>query len=190
MLFRSIYNIKSTKYEKNVENLHLFLAKNQYSEIENIAKTITKLVREKGLRYKDVAIIAKNIDTYSSLIRSIFSDYEIPVFIDEKRDLNQNIIVQYIISILEIFASNFSNESIFNYIKLGFLIAENFLITLLGGVAGLILCLIFGYFFSDMIFTDLSINREIDLSLKLLIDWKLYGAALAFCFLQIGRAHV
>ncbi len=34
-----------------------------------------------------------------------------------------------------------------------------------------------------MIFTDLSINREIDLSLKLLIDWKLYGAALAFCFL-------
>lgn len=63
------------------------------------------------------------------------------------------------------------------------IIAENFLITLLGGVAGLILCLIFGYFFSDMIFTDLSINREIDLSLKLLIDWKLYGAALAFCFL-------
>ena len=63
------------------------------------------------------------------------------------------------------------------------IIAENFLITLLGGVAGLILCLIFGYFFSDMIFTDLSINREIDLSLKLLIDWKLYGAALAFCLL-------
>lgn len=119
-LEKNIYNIKSTRYEKNVENLHLFLAKNQYSEIENIAKTITKLVREKGLRYKDIAIIAKNIDTYSSLIRSIFSDYEIPVFIDEKRDLNQNIIVQYIISILEIFASNFSNESIFNYIKLGF----------------------------------------------------------------------
>ena len=33
-------------------------------------------------------------DKYSNLARAIFSKYEIPIFIDEKRDLNQNIIVQ------------------------------------------------------------------------------------------------
>ena len=123
-LSENIYNIKSTKYEKNVEKLHIFLAKNQYSEIENVAKTVVKLVRDENYRYKDIAIIAKNIDTYSSLIRSIFKDYEIPVFIDEKRDLNQNIIVQYVLAILEILSNNFSSESIFNYIKLGFLDIE------------------------------------------------------------------
>ncbi|MCI8412400.1 MAG: helicase-exonuclease AddAB subunit AddB [Clostridia bacterium] len=116
----NIYNIKSTKYEENVENLQLFLAKNQYTEIENIAKEITKLVRDKELRYNDIAIITKNIDSYSSLVRAIFSKYNIPVFIDEKRDLNQNIIVQYILSILEVLVKNFSNDTIFNYIKLGF----------------------------------------------------------------------
>ena len=42
------------------------------------------------------------------------------MFIDEKRDLNQNIIVQYILSILEILIGNFSSESVFSYIKLGF----------------------------------------------------------------------
>ena len=119
-LSENIYSIKSTKYEKNVENIKLFLAKNQYTEIENIAKEITKLIRNEHLRYKDISIITKNIDTYSSLVRAIFSKYDIPVFIDEKRDLNQNIIVQYIISILEILTKNFSNEAIFNYIKLGF----------------------------------------------------------------------
>src|SRR5699024_1973664 len=87
-------------------------------------KTVVKLVRDENYRYKDIAIIAKNIDTYSSLIRSIFKDYEIPVFIDEKRDLNQNIIVQYVLAILEILSNNFSSESIFNYIKLGFLDIE------------------------------------------------------------------
>ena len=96
-LAKNIYAIKSTKYEKNVENVHLFLAKNEYSEIENVAKQITKLVRDKNLRYKDISIISKNIDTYSSLIRAIFDRYDIPVFIDEKRDLNQNIIVQYVL---------------------------------------------------------------------------------------------
>ena len=120
-LENNIFNSKSEKYNKKVENVNLFLAKNQYSEIENVAKQINKLVKNNNLRYKDISVITKNIDTYSSLVRSIFSQYDIPVFIDEKRDLNQNIIVQYLLSIFEIFSSNFSKESIFNYLKIGFL---------------------------------------------------------------------
>lgn len=123
-LEKNIFNNRVTIYNKQVENLKLFLAKNQYSEIENIAKEITKLVKDKKLRYKDIAVITKNIDTYSSLVRAIFNEYDIPVFIDEKRDLNQNIIVQYLLSILEIFNNNFSKETVFNYLKIGFLEIE------------------------------------------------------------------
>lgn len=117
----NIYNRKSTKYEKNVESIELFLAKNEYSEVEEMAKKISRLVREKGLRYKDISIVTKNIENYSSLVRAIFNQYQIPVFIDEKRDLNQNIIVQYILAVLEILNKNFSNEAVFGYIKSGFL---------------------------------------------------------------------
>ena len=119
-LNNNIYAIKSTKYEKNVENIELFLAKNEYSEIEMVAKNIQKLIRNNYLKYNDIAIITKNLETYSSLVRAIFRKYEIPVFIDEKRDLNQNVIVQYILSIFEIFNRNYSSEAVFSYIKLGF----------------------------------------------------------------------
>lgn len=112
--------VKSTVYDKKVENIHLFLAKNRYSEIEDVAQRISKIIREKKLRYKDIAIITKNIDTYSSFVRSIFPQYDIPVFIDEKRELNQNIVVQYILSIFEIYTTNYSTESVFNYLKIGF----------------------------------------------------------------------
>lgn len=125
VLSQNLVSIKSTKYEKNVENIHLFLAKNRYSEIENVAKIICKMIRGKNLRYKDIAIITKNIDMYASLVRSIFAKYDIPVFIDEKRDLNQNVIVQYLLSIFEIFTNNYTNETMFNYIKLGFLDIED-----------------------------------------------------------------
>ena len=60
------------------------------------------------------------MENYSSLVRAIFAQYEIPVFIDEKRDLNQNIIIQYILAILELLNRNFTIESVFSYIKLGF----------------------------------------------------------------------
>ena len=120
-LSNNLYNPKSTKYGKDVENLSSFLAKNEYSEVEEVARRIQKLVREENMRYNDISIITKNIEGYSSLVRAIFREYDIPVFIDEKRDLNQNIIVQYVLSILEILTKNFSSESIFSYIKLGFL---------------------------------------------------------------------
>ena len=116
----NIFKTKSTKYTKNVENISLFLAKNQYSEIENLAKQIINLVVNKQYRFKEISVITKNLETYSSLIRGIFKKYEIPVFIDEKRELTQNVIVQYILSLLEVLSKNFANEAMFNYLKLGF----------------------------------------------------------------------
>ena len=123
-LSNNLYNVKSTKYVKNVDNLKLFLAKNEYSEIEEIAKRIQKLVSKNNLRYKDISIITKNIESYAPLVRAIFRQYDIPVFIDEKRDLNQNIIVQYVLSILSVLNRNFTSEDVFSYIKLGFLDIE------------------------------------------------------------------
>ena len=119
-LEQNLYNNKPTKYNKQLKNMQLFLAKNQYSEIEEVAKNIFKLVRDEGYRYRDISIITKNIATYSSLARAIFDKYNIPIFIDENRDLNQNIVIQYVLSILEIFIKNWSYEAVFNYIKTGF----------------------------------------------------------------------
>ncbi len=119
-LEKNLYENKYQKYTKENKNIKIFLAKNQYSEIEQVAKTILKLVRDEQYRYKEIAIITKNIDTYSSLARAIFAKYEIPIFIDENRDLNQNIVIQYLLSTLEIFTKNWSYESMFNYIKTGF----------------------------------------------------------------------
>lgn len=116
----NISNIKINKYDKETKNVQIFLAQNPYSEIEEIAKQITRLTRNEESRYRDIAIITKNINEYSSLVRSIFAKYNIPVFIDEKRDLNQNIIAQYVLSIIEILNKNFSTESVFFYLKSGF----------------------------------------------------------------------
>ena len=119
-LEQNIFSPKPTKYEQNVENIALFLAKNKYSEVENVATKITNLVKKENYRFKEISVIAKDLAGYSSLIRAIFAKYEIPVFIDEKRDLNQNVIIKYILSLLEVLSKNFSYESVINYIKCGF----------------------------------------------------------------------
>ena len=120
-LEKNIYATPYIEYNNNLENISLFLGSNQYSEIENVAKTIIKLVRDNGYRYKDISIITQNIDTYSSLVKAIFNKYNIPVFIDEKRELSQNILVKYILALLDVFSKNWTHDAVFNYIKTGFL---------------------------------------------------------------------
>lgn len=112
---------KGYKYNKNVENINLFISMNPYSEIEYVAKEIIKLVRDEGYCYKEIAIITKQIENYAGIAKAVFSKYEIPVFIDEKKDLTRNSLIQYILSIFEIYSKNFAYEPMFNYIKTGFL---------------------------------------------------------------------
>lgn len=121
---QNLYSIKQRKYEELPKNLSIFLANNQYSEVEYVASKIVELVKEKKYRYKDISIITKNLDTYSNLCKAIFDEYDIPVFIDQKKDLSDNILVQYILAVLDIFSKNWSHEAVFNYIKTGFLQME------------------------------------------------------------------
>ena len=72
-LVENLYALGNKKYEKESKDIKLFLANNNYSEIEHVANNIIKLVRDEGYRYKDISIITKEIGEYSSLIKSIFS---------------------------------------------------------------------------------------------------------------------
>lgn len=116
-LEENVYAFPYKKYTGVVENIELFLAKNQYSEIEEVGKKIVKLVRDKDYRYKDISVITKDLEGYSNLCKVIFAKYNIPVFIDEKKDLSQNLLVQYILSFINIFSKNWSANSVLEYIK-------------------------------------------------------------------------
>ncbi len=112
-------------YQKETKDIKLFLAQNPFSEIEQVAQTIIDLVAHNNYRYRDISVITKNMVQYASLITAIFSRYDIHVFIDEKKDFSQNILVKYILSLVNIFAKNWSYEAMFQYIKIGFLNLTN-----------------------------------------------------------------
>lgn len=109
------------KWEGKIENIELFLANNPYSEVDYVAKKIYHLVKNHGYKYHEIAIIANDIENYAEDSKAIFQKYEIPIFIDEKKDLNQNILIQYLVSLLDVFDYNWSFDAVFNYLKIGLL---------------------------------------------------------------------
>lgn len=112
------------KYKDETENIKLFVANNPYSEVEYIAKTIHNLVKKSGYSYNEIGIITEEIEKYSEDIKAIFAKYDIPVFVDDKKELNQNILIKFVMAMLDIFVKNWSFDSIFNYLKVGLLDIE------------------------------------------------------------------
>ncbi|MBU8877408.1 helicase-exonuclease AddAB subunit AddB [Bacillus sp. FJAT-29790] len=97
--------------------IHIGHAVNRRAEIEGIARKINQLVRTEGLRYRDIAILARNGQDYHDIIETIFYDYGIPYFIDQKRTMLNHPLVELIRSILEIINGNWRYEPIFRAVK-------------------------------------------------------------------------
>lgn len=116
-------NTKFKSFDKKTENIEMFLADNPNSELEYVANQILSLVK-KGYRYNQIAIVTSNLEKYDIDAKIIFEKYNIPLYIDIKKQLTQNILVRYLISILEIFSNNWSVDSVINYIKTGLLDIE------------------------------------------------------------------
>ncbi len=119
-LEREYFNFPYRVYEGKINNISIFAASNIYSEVEDVARYILKLCRDKGLRYKDIAVVARDPGAYNKLIGCIFDEYEIPYFLDSKKDISGNSLVQSIMSVFDIFIHNWSYQSVFRYLKAGF----------------------------------------------------------------------
>ncbi|MGL4911432.1 MAG: UvrD-helicase domain-containing protein, partial [Romboutsia sp.] len=118
-------------YSDETHNIKIKEFNNLYNEVEEIAKEIVHLVREKDVRYKDITIATRDLNRYDFLVHSIFNEYEIPNFIDKKRDAKSNPIIVLIISALEMRNRRYSYETMFRYLKSGLLGIENDDISLL-----------------------------------------------------------
>ena len=120
-LEKELFAFPFTQYSGKIaeENLELYLCSNNYTETENAAAKILELVRERGLKFEEIVVIANDIESRSSIIQRIFAEYEIPYFIDSSKSLNQNPFVKFIISILNIVEKGYQFEDIFTFIKTG-----------------------------------------------------------------------
>ncbi|MHC4619324.1 MAG: PD-(D/E)XK nuclease family protein [Planctomycetota bacterium] len=92
-------------------------APNARAEVQFAAGRILQLVKRRDIRYRDIAVIASDIDRYQHYIRAYFEDYGIPFFIDKRKSLNQHPVVHLICSALQVVTGGFSHYDIFSYLK-------------------------------------------------------------------------
>ncbi|MBA1336294.1 MAG: ATP-dependent helicase/nuclease AddAB, subunit B [Firmicutes bacterium] len=113
------FTFPHSPYTGKTNDISVFMASSIYSEVENTARDIIRLCRDEGMRYRDIAVVMRNLAGYEKLVSAIFSQYGIPCFIDRKKQVSSHPLVQLILSALEIFVNSWSYEAVFRYLKTG-----------------------------------------------------------------------
>lgn len=91
------------------------------AEVEGAAQEILRLVREENYQFRDMALFVRQTDIYHDLIATIFNDYEIPVFIDERRTMMNHSLIELIRSVLDIVEGNWRYDAVFRVLKTGYI---------------------------------------------------------------------
>ena len=101
------------------ESVHITACSNLQEEIRFAAGKILRLVREENLRFRDFAIMTNAMERYEKNIRGILAEYEIPCFIDARRETASHPLVSLLTAFLDILVYDFKYDAMFAYLKSG-----------------------------------------------------------------------
>lgn len=115
-LFRNSY----MRYREVPGEVTITRVKNPKEELEYTVRQINALVREKGYRYKDIAVVTGAVETYANYAQDIFGKYDIPYFLDKTKEIVFHPMIEMLRAVLEVVHTNFSYESVFRFLRAGF----------------------------------------------------------------------
>lgn len=99
--------------------VHLLAAENPAGEAELAAGLIVRLCREKNLKFRDIAVITRQINDYRPALENAFRDFGIPYFFDMGRDVSHHPLVKLVAEVLAVLYDNWATPSVLAYLKSG-----------------------------------------------------------------------
>lgn len=116
-LGEQLFRVIPTADDRACQDLSILETHSIDEEIHHIAMEISRAVVEEGYRYKDLMVVSGDLGAYSAPIRQIFSQYEIPFFVDEKRPILNSPIVKVILSAIDMLRGDLSVANIMVFLK-------------------------------------------------------------------------
>ena len=107
-------------YTEFPPNMRINKCNDIHSEVYNSALEIQRLCTEKGLRFRDISVTVRDIETYKNIISAIYPLMGISYFMDDKMSLDRHPLTAFILDALDIIAEGFRYDSVFSFLKSGY----------------------------------------------------------------------
>lgn len=116
-LEQSIFRYPQGQYTKAQEDISITVAKDAVEEVETAVIEIRRLIYQEGYRYRDIAIVTGDVSTYGDIAKLALSKVSIPCFVDQKKNILTNPLVEFIRAAIEVVEHNFAYEGVMRFLK-------------------------------------------------------------------------
>lgn len=83
--------------------IQVYQADNQYSELDQVAAMIHRMVADGQYRYSDILILTRHLDAYDNILDPVFSMHQIPYFKDNQKSMVDHPLVELLASLFDIY---------------------------------------------------------------------------------------
>jgi ATP-dependent helicase/nuclease subunit B len=89
------------------------------AEAMYVAESISELVRRHGMRYRDIAVVLPEMNTYPHYIESAFREFSIPYFLDRPRGVKTHPLAELVGAALQAVGRRFVLSDVLSFVKSG-----------------------------------------------------------------------
>ena len=119
ILEKNIFRFPYRPYNEEQEDVTITIAKDPMAEARHAVIEIIRLLREEKYRYKDIAIVSGAMEVYGDVVKRELALAGIPCFVDQKKNILANPVVEFLRSALDVVTHNFDYEAVFRFLKCG-----------------------------------------------------------------------
>lgn len=116
-LEENIFSSDAVEYEKDADAITIIPCRTKTEECQIVAAEIKKLVRTKNIRYRDIAVIVRNEETYKKDLASSFRKYDIDCFHDNRQPVDTQPLIVFVKCLLDILVKGFDTETVLRLLK-------------------------------------------------------------------------
>ncbi len=118
-LERHFFGDRAEPWPEETEQIKLYEATTAFHEVEYAASQIRRLVASGRFRYRDIAVTARNMETYAPVLENVFRREGIPVYLSRRSDILQKPPLLLVLGALDAVTGGFEYEDMFRYLKTG-----------------------------------------------------------------------
>lgn len=118
-LEKNLFRRKVTAWTEENEDISACRLSSPNAEMGYAAMKIHEYVSKKHYRYRDIAVVASDMNLYRSSAEYWFDKYNIPCFFDGRRSISGNMLIEWLRTLCGVFIQKYSYAAVFRYLRSG-----------------------------------------------------------------------
>ena len=110
---------ETVPFDGNSEAIRLREADNAFSEVEQTAADILRLVAAGKCRFRDITVAARNMEDYEGIIEAVFERYGIPAYLSRRSDILEKPVLSLLTGVLASITNGYEYDDMFRWLKTG-----------------------------------------------------------------------